>query len=142
MVPLHPAIRDEFVAFAARQRGAGHERLFPKLELDRRGYYDRAQKAVNRELRRCGAVGERQSFHSTRHNFRDALREAGAPRDAVLALGGWAGGGGIDDMYGGGLRTGTLARWVRRIRYPGLDLSHLVVEDGAEPAKTRRRRRT
>ncbi len=49
------------------------------------------------------------------------------PRDAVLALGGWAGNGGTEDVYGGGLRVTTLYRWLRRIDH-GPDLSHLRVE--------------
>lgn len=137
-VPLHPSIEKAFMAFVERRRAAGQDRLFPDLERDARGYYDVAQKAINRQLRACDAVGPRQSFHSTRHNFRDALREAGAPRDVVLSVGGWAGGGGTADMYGGGLRPSTLARWVRKIKYPGLDLTHLA--GSPTPSKQRRRK--
>ena len=102
--------------------------LFPELEPDRRGYRaDRAQKWFARFMEKAGAKEPRTSYHSSRHSFRDALREAEAPRDVVVALGGWAGNAGAEEVYGGGLRPGTLHRWVRRIDY-GLDLGHLHVE--------------
>ena len=47
-------------------------------------------------------------------------------RDAVLALGGWSAGG-TEEIYGGGLRPSTLAREIAKIRYEGLDLSHLYL---------------
>ena len=47
-------------------------------------------------------------------------------RDAVLAMGGWKSGG-TEELYGGGLRPSTLAREIAKVRYEGLDLSHLPV---------------
>ena len=125
-VPLHPVLTDlGFLDFARQQRDAGHARLFPSLKPDRRGYYsDAFQKWFGRHLKKIGADAPRTTFHSTRHNFRDALREAGVGRDAVLALGGWSAGG-IEEVYGGGLRPATLAEAVAKVGYPGLDLSHL-----------------
>jgi integrase len=135
-VPLHPVlVRLGFLDHVRRRREAGGRALFPDLRPDRRGYYsDAFQKWFGRHLRKVGAAAPRTSFHSTRHCFRDALREAGAPRDVVLALGGWAGGGGTEDLYGGGLRAGTLHRWVGRIEYEGVDLSLLLETHGEECA--------
>ena len=118
-VPVHPILRNlGLLEFVERQRKAGHAVLFPDLKLDRRGYLsDGYQKWFARHLRNIGAAVPRTSFHSTRHCFRDALREIDAPRDVVLALGGWAGNGGTEDDYGSGLRTKTLARWIRKIDY-------------------------
>jgi hypothetical protein len=45
--------------------------------------------------------------------------------ERVRALGGWAAGGGADAGYGDGLRPSTLAAEIAKVRYPGLDLSHL-----------------
>ncbi len=42
----------------------------------------------------------RQTFYSFRHNFRDALRQIGAPPDALQALGGWSQGKLTSDSYG------------------------------------------
>ena len=66
------------------------------------------------------------SFHSLRHGFRDALREAGVPIDATRALGGWARSGGIEERYGQGTRAATLAHWMAKVDFPGLDLSPLA----------------
>jgi integrase len=128
VVPVHPElIRCGFLAFVETVRQAGHDRLFPELKRDRRGYCTAGfQKWFDRFLDRAGASAPRTSFHSTRHCFRDALREAQVSRDAVLALGGWKAGG-TEEIYGGGLRPSTLAREIAKVRYEGLDLSHLHI---------------
>jgi integrase len=125
-VPVHPElVAIGFLDHVARQAAAGHDRVFPELKPDRRGYRtDALQKAVNRQIERAGAKGDRQSFHSLRHTWRDALREGGVSRDAVLAMGGWKSGG-TEELYGGGLRPSTLAREIAKVQYPGLDLSNL-----------------
>jgi integrase len=127
-VPLHLVLVElGFLDHVRRRREEGGGPLFPDLRPDRRGYYsDAFQKWFARHLRKVGAAAQRTSFHSTRHCFRDALREVGAPRDVVLALGGWAGGGGTEDLYGGGLRAGTLHQWVNRIEYDGVGLSGIM----------------
>ncbi len=56
--------------------------------------------------------------------MRNGFREADVGREATLALGGWAGAGVADQVYGGGLRPKTLAREIRKVRYD-VDLSHL-----------------
>ncbi len=126
VLPVHPElVKIGFLAFAEAQRSAGHDRLFPELKLDARGHYaDAFSKWFARSLRAAGANRPRTSFHSFRHNFRDALREADVSREAVNDLGGWAGGG-VADNYGAGLRPATLAREINKIKYLGLDLRHL-----------------
>jgi integrase len=127
-VPVHlELLAIGFLDHVARHAIAGHDRVFPELKIDRRGYRtDAIQKAVNRQIERAGARGERQSFHSLRHTWRDALREGGVSRDATLAMGGWKSGG-TEELYGGGLRPSTLARELAKVRYEGLDLSHVHV---------------
>ena len=123
-VPVHPMLKKiGFLDFVERQCAKG-EVLFPDLKPDARGYYsDGFQKWFGKHLRRIGAKAPKTSFHSFRHCFRDALREADVPRDAVLAIGGWAAGG-TEETYGGGLRPRTLLREIRKVRYD-LDLGHL-----------------
>ena len=127
LIPVHPELkRLGFLGHVEAMRAAGEARLFPDLPMGAKGYFsDPFQKWFSRFLRKAGAKAPRTSFHSFRHCFRDALREADVPRDAVLALGGWAGNGGTEEIYGGGLKASTLAREVARVRYPGLDLGHL-----------------
>ncbi len=124
-VPVHPIlVKIRFLDFVDRQCATG-EVLFPTLKPDRRGYFsDGFQRWFGRHLQQIGAKTPRTSFHSFRHCFRDGLREAGVSRDAVLALGGWAGNGGTEEIYGGGLRPRTLLREISKVRYD-LDLGHL-----------------
>ena len=100
LVPVHPTLAEVgFLDFVACQRGAGQDVLFPGLKPDRRGYYsDAFQKWFARQLKAIGAAAPRTTFHSTRHNFRDALREGNVSRDAVLALGGWSANG-TEEIY-------------------------------------------
>jgi integrase len=125
-VPIHPELtRCGLLDFAARQREAGHDRLFPELQPDRRGSYSGDfQRWANRWLDRAGAKGERQSFHSTRHAFTDALRRAGATGEVIDGLLGWSRGN-MRDRYGSGPWIKMLAEVVERVEFPGLDLSHL-----------------
>jgi hypothetical protein len=82
--------------------------------------------------RRC-TQGFRRSatlYGSFRHGFKDALRAAGVSEDVNDALTGHAGGGTVGRTYGA---KDMLKRFglpilndaVSKIRYPGLDLSHL-----------------
>jgi integrase len=81
---------------------------------------------VNRFLERCSAKDERQSFHSLRHNFTDALRRAGATAEAIDGLLGWTRGS-MRDRYGSGPWIMMLADVMQKVEYPGLDLRQLHV---------------
>ena len=66
----------------------------------------------------------RTSYHSFRHGFRDALREAQASDEIVDALLGWTRRA-MRETYGSGPRITALAEVVSRVRYDGLDGSDL-----------------
>lgn len=124
-VPIHAElIRIGLLEHAQAMRAAGHDQLFPELRRDRRGSYSgHFQRWANRFLDRAGAKGERQSFHSLRHTFTDALRRAGATGEMIDGLCGWSRGN-MRDRYGSGPWIMMLAELMRRVSYPGLDLSH------------------
>ena len=126
-IPIHPELkRLGFLDHVAARRKAGDGRLFPELPRGSTGYYsDAFQKWFSRFLRKAGASEPKTSFHSFRHTFRDALREADISEERVRRIGGWVGNGGADQLYGKGLRPSTLAREIKKVRYPGLDLTHL-----------------
>ena len=88
-------------------------------------YSDPFSKWFRRFLMNAGAARKGTSFHSFRHCFRDALREANAPLERVRAIGGWADTGGSEAIYGKGFTPSTLAKEVAKVKYKGLDLSHL-----------------
>jgi integrase len=129
-VPVHPELtRIGFLQFVAAQREAGERRLFPELKRGAHGYLsDNFQKWWARFVKKIGADRPRTSFHSFRHCYRDALREAGISIERARALGGWSRGEGADAGYGDGLRPSTLAREIGKVRYPDLDLSHLYLQ--------------
>jgi hypothetical protein len=70
----------------------------------------------------------RQTFYSFRHNFRDALRRAEAPPDALQALGGWSQGKNVSDDYGDKCDPDYQSRYLQRVAY-ALDLSFLHGEN-------------
>jgi integrase len=131
-VPIHPALTDlGLLDFVSDRRRAGSSKLFSELTLSTTGYYsDPFSKWFARYLQKTGAARPKTCFHSFRHNFRDALREARIDHDVALALGGWASGSGkekveVAEAYGRGFRVATLSDAMKRVSYPLLDLSHI-----------------
>lgn len=133
-VPVHPELqRIGFLEFVEKLRTKGQTRLFPEIRPDSLGYLSGTfSKWFNDKRRFLGKVGVTQagvSFHSFRHNYRDALREAEIGLERVRALGGWRRDSeGEESIYGKGLRAATLYREIEKVSYPGLDLSHLHIK--------------
>jgi len=128
IVPVHSKLIEiGFLEFVKLQMDRGHSLLFPDADIDKQGYRsDKFGKWFSRHLTSVGAKTSQTAFHSFRHNFRDALRDADVSRDRVLALGGWTRGGGAEEGYGSGPSAKELAKEIEKITYPGLDLSHLM----------------
>lgn len=126
-VPLHPELlRLGFLKYVRAKRSEGHERVFPNLTIDRSGYYsDRSSKDFSSYITKLGIKSDKTSFHSFRHNFKDACRHAGVPpdiNDILLghALPGMAG------RYGdGSAPLELLYDAVARVQHAGLSLQHL-----------------
>ncbi|MCJ2092162.1 site-specific integrase [Methylobacterium sp. J-072] len=128
-VPIHPELkRCGLLQYRDAAIARGETRLFPELTAAKSSGYlsDNFSKWFANFLRSCEAAEPRTSFHSFRHNYRDALREADISAERVRALGGWSSGRTEDD-YGSGLRASTLDREIEKVRYEKLDLSHLHV---------------
>ncbi len=82
------------------------------------GYYSSPySKWFARLLRQVGAKTPKHGFHSFRHTWADACREAGVPNERMRSLGGWAGGTGTDAHYVSGYHVRTLYEEVRNLRY-------------------------
>ena len=132
VVPIHnELISFGFLAFVESQRVHGETDLFPELPLGHLGYRSTGlSRWFARFLISSDAAAPLTCFHSFRHNFRDALREAKVDRDIALLLGGWTTDGkgtAVADSYGSGYRASTLAEALNAVRYPALDLSHLKI---------------
>lgn len=133
-VPVHPElIRIGFPAFVAAQQTNGHARLFPEIEPDSQGSlsgtFSKWFNDRRRFLGKVGLSGQNVSFHSFRHTYRDALREADISLERVRALGGWKrDSGGEESAYGSGalgITPAVLLADVTKLEFPELNLSHL-----------------
>lgn len=126
-VPVHPeVIRIGFLEYVEARRATGETRLFPDLPVGVGGYVSNPfSQWFRRFIVKAGAAKDGTSFHSFRHTYRDALREADISTQRARALGGWSDGGGADALYGDGLRPSTLAAEIAKVSFPGLDLTHL-----------------
>ncbi len=133
LVPVHPYLLDlGFMKFVGDRRASRDAKLFGEIEVGCLGYRSSTfSQWFRRFVRKAGADSAKTCFHSLRHNFRDALREAQVDRDIALALGGWSRGGGgggsasVSDAYGSGYRVGTLLAALSNVAYPDLNLAHL-----------------
>lgn len=138
LIPVHPTLLAiGFMSFVAGQRAKGAVRLFPELRRSTTGYYsDPFSKWFRRFLTSVGATAPRTCFHSFRHSFRDALRQAKVEHEISLALGGWSVGGGAGNVtasaYGKGRPMTDLATAVAAISFKSLDLSHIASTDDNE----------
>jgi integrase len=127
-IPLHPELlKIGFVQFVAQRKKASSDpRLFPDLKAD--GYGNCATYALKRfrEVYLPGAIklAPRQSFYSFRHSWRDALRRIDAPADTLQAVGGWSQGK-TSDSYGDPNDADLQFKIIRKISFPGLDLTPL-----------------
>lgn len=108
--------------------GGSSRRIFGHLKPTRQGYLaEPISRWFARHLDYHGITSKRKVFHSFRHTFRDALRNAKVDRDVVLRIGGWSSGE-TSDKYGTGSHAKLAQAEMSRIEYPGLDLSHLYLK--------------
>ena len=88
IIPIHPQLISlGFLTYVERVKVSGAKNLFPALAM--RSASDGFSKRFARYLAKTRCKTDKNCFHSFRHNFRDALREAGIEREVVQALGGW-----------------------------------------------------
>ena len=132
LVPVHPQLLSlGFLGFVDERARADEAKLFGEVAIGATGYRSATFSAwFARFASKANAGSEKTCFHSFRHCFRDALREAGIDRDVAMTLGGWsrASGGGsasVSDAYGSGYRINTLLQAIGRVGYADLDLTHL-----------------
>ncbi|WP_292033829.1 MULTISPECIES: site-specific integrase [unclassified Brevundimonas] len=143
LVPVHPELlRLGFMKFVIRRRQEGEVKLFAEVGMGATGYRSTTFSPwFTRFTEKAGARAPKTCFHSFRHVFRDALREAKVERDIALVLGGWSrpggsgGSGSVSDSYGSGYRVETLFEAISRVSYSDLDLRHLSSgETAARPS--------
>lgn len=132
-VPIHPElIRIGFLEFvAARRKDTSSPRLFPELSAGSTGYFSNPfSKWFARFVETALGHSTNATFHSLRHQFRDATRAARLSVESVARLAGWERGDSNQNRqmfdYGRGVELlRMLAEDLAKVNYPGLDLSHL-----------------
>lgn len=126
LIPVHPElVRLGLLELVEKTKKEGGRGLFPELPgKNQDELSDLFQKRFSYWLTAKLKIKQRGlSFHSLRHNFRDALRENGVPIDSTRALGGWSRSGIVEERYGAGVSVRTLAKWIAEVRYDGLNPS-------------------
>jgi integrase len=128
-VPVHPQlVRIGLIAYIEDIRKKRLPFLFPDLVVDvkdvRSGnwskWFGRFKKGI------VGLSDRRKVFHSFRHCFVDACRDSGVLPEVRDALVGHANSS-TAALYGeGSYPIGPLVEAIGKIRYPGLDLSHIA----------------
>jgi len=132
-VPIHPElVRIGFLDFVAtRRKDSISFRLFPELTAGSTGYFSNAfSKWFARFAETALGHPTNATFHSFRHQFRDATRAARLSVESVARLAGWERGAADQQRqvfeYGRGAELlRMLAEDIAKVGYPGLDLSHL-----------------
>lgn len=132
IIPLHPFLVHELdLPGRIKQLSQSDDvRLFPELKLRRDGYGQDVSKWFNERYRReCGVGvdgGPQKVFHSFRHNFINALKQALVNPDIVRELDGHKGRDMTMDRYGKPFTPDTLYHEaIVKLSFDGLDLSHL-----------------
>jgi integrase len=128
-IPLHPhLIRMGFVEHVDNMRTTGQDRVFPDIELAPNGYYSTyVTRWFNDSfLRSINAKTDKTSFHSFRHCYENALKDAEVYGEWIDCLQGHKVPG-MRGRYGNAGSAKRLHEAVCKISYEGLDLSHLMI---------------
>lgn len=128
IVPVHPELLAiGFSSFVADRRKSGEARLFSDVRIGSDETFSQIPSQwFARFLPKVIEKTPQYTFHSFRHAFRDATREARLDQDTVSSLMGWSKSGkSMSFHYGAGLKAKSLAEELGKVRYEGLDLSHL-----------------
>lgn len=118
-VPLHPeVIRLGFLDYVSTKREQGAAKIFgdmPGPVANRSTHYFSRWWGLQRKAFKI--TDGKKTFHSFRHTFKDACRNAGIPEDVSDALTGHAHNS-VGRSYGVGHSLPVLAEWISRISYP------------------------
>lgn len=119
-VPIHPQLINLGLleCRAAELAKGGKGRLFPEILPGKDGYFSHNfSKSFSRYLKIVGVKTPKTSFHSFRHNFKDALVAAGIEESRRRALMGHADSS-VHGAYGSQVPIAALAADIRKISYP------------------------
>jgi hypothetical protein len=115
-----------FIDYVLAQQKAGEYRLFPDCLLGGDGSYSPFSKHFSRFLSSLNIHSRtRVVFHSFRHCFEDALREARLEDSVRFRLMGRTLRHSSEE-YGHGYSTGRLLEEISKVKYSGLNLNDII----------------
>jgi integrase len=116
-IPLHPALIDAgFLEFVGRVKNPDH-RIFPDIEIgSSKNRSGPASKLFIRLIRKAGVKTRKNCFHSFRHSFEDACRDAEIDTAVMNALQGHVQPG-MAGRYGSKFKLERLNAEIRKISY-------------------------
>jgi integrase len=130
-IPIHSVI--EQLGFldlvAQRKEKSGVDRIFAGIKPDKYGnLFSYPSKRFNDSFllkEMSPPRSKRQSFHSFRHTWRNAMRQTNASPDTLQALGAWEQGGLTSDDYGELSQPDHQRQFIEAVKFGDLDLSQL-----------------
>lgn len=121
-VPVHPRLIELGIVELATNRQP-NDLLIPGVRRGKDGTLEAPTKHMMRVVRKHVSRDPDLTFHSLRHSFRDAMRDAGFPRSVEERLGGWkTSSNDVMDGYGQGHRLETLQEWIGKVSYEGVTI--------------------
>ena len=125
IIPIHPHLMDiGFTQYLKNFKNRPRSKLFPDIPLGTTGYRsDTFSKQFRRFLKTIDADADRTSFHSFRHNFRDAMREANIRHEIAMRLGGWSDSSqskSSQAFYGKGYMMKAIVKELEKVHFAGI----------------------
>jgi integrase len=130
LVPVHPILLElGFEAYLEEQsKDTGQGYLFPDINSGKaKNPSDTFGKWFSNYLKLTKVKTPKTSFHSFRHNFKDALHHAGITDSVQDALMGHSNKS-VGAIYGSGIPVTALAAAMEKVNF-SIDLGHLIVTD-------------
>lgn len=131
LIPVHPElVKFGFLDYVLARKQAQKSGPLFDCQPGSSGKYDPFGKWFGRFLDSVGIRSKRLVFHSFRHNFEQAMLDCIPEQVARFQIGGRT----IRDSsadYQTGLSLSRLSEEISKVRYPGLDVSHLHSRSGA-----------
>ena len=126
---MHPMLKAAgFLTFVDAKRATGAALLFSDVSVGSDGTRSSVwSKRYSSFSQSVGVKSHKNCFYSFRHTFKDAVRAAEVPVEQANRLQGWSANSETTGYrYGSGYQADQLARWMEKISYPKLELSHLM----------------
>jgi integrase len=124
-VPLHPALKAlGFLDYVSDQRSAGSIRLFPQLTEYKGRYSKNLSRWWGRFQDKNVTASKHYTFHSFRHTFVSAMKDAGIQKSIWQGIIGHAGGD-VSDSYGLPHALKLRAEMIAKVDYPSVDFDRI-----------------